>query len=96
MSATKFNAGAPAHASSESWRAGNMGLTKREHMATAIMAGLCANPGGPYQANGNSGWGIVNCAMHDIANEAVNLADALLSALTATTQPDTRDEGAVR
>jgi len=69
---------APAFASSESWRQGNSGLTKREYIAAAILAALCANPGGPYQSNASSGWSLVNCTVEQIAQEAAGLADALL------------------
>ena len=47
------------------------------------MQGLCANPGGPFQANRVSGWGFCNCAEDDVAAAARNLADALLRALAA-------------
>lgn len=43
MKPEQVNAGAPAFASSEAWRAGNMGLTKREYIAATIMAGMLVN-----------------------------------------------------
>jgi hypothetical protein len=58
------------------------GTTKREHFAAQAMAGLCANPGGPFQACNHHGWGLVNCDHSAIAKEAVQLADALLDALS--------------
>jgi hypothetical protein len=53
---------------------------QRRIIATEIMAGLVANSGGPYQSNQRSGWGIVNCEYHQIAKEAISLADALIVA----------------
>lgn len=46
--------------------------------AAKALAGLCANPGGPFQSNGHSGWGIVNCSVNDVADEAYTLAKAML------------------
>lgn len=57
------------------------GISTRAEIASRIMAGLCANPGGPFQANGASGWGFTNCGEHDIAALSVNLADALIAKL---------------
>lgn len=59
------------------------GLTKREHFAAMAMQGLCANPGGPIQANGMSGWGLCNCTMDQIGELAASLADSTLRALAA-------------
>ena len=57
------------------------GITLRAHIATQIMAGLVANPGGPIQANGMTGWGYANCIPIQVAGHAVELADALIAAL---------------
>ena len=57
------------------------GLTKREQAAIQIMAGLCANPGGPIQANAMSGWDLCNCTHEQAATVAIYLADALLDQL---------------
>lgn len=57
------------------------GLTKREAFAMAVMQGLMANPGGPVQSNGMSGWSIVNCTPDNIAGLAIEMADALLLGL---------------
>jgi hypothetical protein len=55
----------------------------RDVLAKAAMQGLCANPGGPFQANGHNGWAIVNCTVDDIANTAYDIADAMLKARDA-------------
>lgn len=55
------------------------GMTLRDWFAGQALAGLCANPGGPYQANDRSGWGLVNCGTDDIGGEAYRLADAMLA-----------------
>lgn len=59
----------------------SFGLTKRELFAAMAMHGLCANPGGPIQANGRSGWSFCNCTEDEVGDTAVSLADALLRAL---------------
>ena len=55
------------------------GMTMRDYFAAKALAGLCANPGGPFQANDASGWSIVNCSVLDIARECYGLADAMLA-----------------
>lgn len=57
-----------------------VGMTLRDYFAAKAMAGLCANPGGPFQACDRSGWRIVNCTFAQIADEAYGLADAMLAA----------------
>lgn len=60
------------------------GLTTREYFAGRALQGLLSNPGGPVQANSNTGWqSTVNCSRADVAGEAVAYADALLAALAA-------------
>ena len=61
----------------------SFGLTKREHFAAMAMQGLLANPGGPIQANGMSGWNLCNCTADQVGEFAKDLADALLRALAA-------------
>lgn len=56
------------------------GLSLRDWFAGRALAGLCGNPGGPYQAKENVGWQIVNCMPINIAEEAYHLADAMLEA----------------
>lgn len=56
------------------------GMTLRDYLAAAALQGLCANPGGPFQANDRSGWGLVNCSTFDIAGSAYDIADAMLEA----------------
>jgi hypothetical protein len=56
------------------------GMSIRDWFAGQALAGLCANPGGPFQANGMSGWAITNCTVGDIANLAVEIADAMIAA----------------
>ena len=53
---------------------------QRLTMATQILAGLAANPGGPYQENQRSGWGLCNCGHSQAAGEALALADSLMVA----------------
>lgn len=45
---------------------------RRERIATAALAGLLANPGGPIQHRPDTGWGLVNCA-EEHSEEMVNL-----------------------
>lgn len=59
-------------------------LTIRDYFAAKALQGLCANSGGPFQANNMSGWAIVNCDIDDIAAESYKLADAMLRAREAT------------
>lgn len=55
---------------------------RRERIATAVMAGLVANPGGPLQARADRGWGYVNGGDPElVAIEARELADALIAEL---------------
>ena len=56
------------------------GMTMRDYFAGQALQGLCANPGGPFQANPMSGWGFVNCTGAQIAIEAYALADDMLAA----------------
>lgn len=61
----------------------HLGMSLRDWFAGQALAGLAGNPGGPYQANSMSGWGLVNCQPRDIAGEAYALADAMLAARKA-------------
>lgn len=56
------------------------GMSLRDYFIGQALAGLCANPGGPFQANGMSGWGIVNTTEEDVATICQRLADAMLKA----------------
>jgi len=58
---------------------GHNGMTLRDYFAAQVMAGLCANPGGPFQACAQSGWTIVNCSPSDIARQCYELADAMFA-----------------
>jgi len=49
-------------------------------LASQILSGLVANPGGPYQANDRSGWGLCNCDESQVVGTAVGLAECLLAA----------------
>lgn len=79
------NDGGPAFArcgveiSDGSWVEPQSGMTLREWFAGMALAGLCANPGGPIQANGMSGWGFTNCDALNVADVATGLADAMLA-----------------
>lgn len=57
-----------------------LGMTLRDYFAAKSMHGLLANPGGPIQANGMSGWGWCNCTLEDVADFAWHIADAMLRA----------------
>lgn len=59
------------------------GMTLRDHFAGQALAGLLANPGGPVQQNGRTGWGYVNCTGAQIAETAYSLADEMLKARNA-------------
>ena len=56
------------------------GASLRDVFAWQALSGMCANPGGPIQANGMSGWGLCNCTPEDVAGMAYELADAMLAA----------------
>jgi hypothetical protein len=58
------------------------GMSIRVEIAKAMMQGLLANPGGPIQANGMSGWAFCNCKIEDVAALAVGAADALIAELS--------------
>lgn len=62
------------------------GMTIRATMAMHIMSGLLANAGGPIQANGMSGWGLVNCDLSDVAKVAVAATDFVITELNKTEQ----------
>lgn len=66
------------------------GMTLRQYAAIKAMQGLLANSGGPIQANGRTGWGLVNCTPQNIAVAAVDLADALL--LELDREPDNQED----
>lgn len=59
---------------------GSPGMSLRDYTAIEALKGLCANPGGPFQANDISGWGLVNCKLSDVAGLAFDIADAMLEA----------------
>ena len=82
--AEKTNDGGPAYPSvlykqapTENWSSDGMSL--REWYRGQALAGLCANPGGPFQANAMNGWGIVNCTADHVAKWCDELADAMLA-----------------
>lgn len=58
----------------------NEGIPVRDYFAAKVVAGLCANPGGPYQQSNQSGWTLVNCTLDQVAEEAYRLADAMIAA----------------
>jgi hypothetical protein len=57
------------------------GTSFRADAAKHILAGLCANPGGPLQHNPMSGWGFCNCSPSDVVGLAVEMADELIAQL---------------
>ncbi len=54
------------------------GMTLRDYFAAKALQGLCANPGGPFQASSREGWAYANCSENDVALVAYQLADAML------------------
>lgn len=56
------------------------GMSIRDYYAGKAMAGLLANPGGPFQRCDISGWTMVNCDHAHIAAECYRMADAMLEA----------------
>jgi hypothetical protein len=56
-----------------------LGLTKREELSARFVAGLLANSGGVIQANSQSGWGLVNCDIEQVAAFADQMALALIA-----------------
>lgn len=54
------------------------GMSLRDYLAGKVLQGLVANPGGPFQANDMSGWGLVNCTLADVVAVAYKTADAAL------------------
>jgi hypothetical protein len=56
------------------------GASLRDYFAAKAIQGLLANPGGPIQANGMSGWDWCNCAAEDVAALAWHIADTMLKA----------------
>jgi hypothetical protein len=55
------------------------GMTMRNFYKACVMQGLCANPGGPFQTNSQSGWGLVNTSHGMMAKIAGDIADAMLA-----------------
>lgn len=60
------------------FESGYGGISMRDYFAAKALQGLLANPGGPIQANGMSGWSWCNCSPEDVAYLAYSLADAML------------------
>jgi hypothetical protein len=56
------------------------GMRLRDYYAAQALAGLCANPGGPFQRCEASGWTMVNCDQNHVAAECYRLADAMMEA----------------
>ena len=52
--------------------------TLRDQFAMAALHGILANPSGPIQSNGLSGWGWCNCSPNDVTNLVYSMADAML------------------
>ncbi len=57
-------------------------LSVRDQFAKAALQGLMANPGGPVQASGMSGWSFTNCDKNDVAELAYIMADAMMAQRT--------------
>lgn len=69
------------------------GMSMRDYLAAKALQGICANPGGPYQANAACGWAIVNCTTDQIAQECYRLADSMLQVRSAATPSQEGREG---
>ncbi|WP_186056528.1 hypothetical protein [Burkholderia gladioli] len=52
----------------------------QDEFAAKAMQGLSANPGGPFQANDRYGWGLVNCTLYQVCEDAYAVAEAMLKA----------------
>lgn len=74
---------------------GHNGMLLRDYFAAQALAGLCANPGGPFQACDRSGWTMVNCGPNHIARQCYELADAMMAerAVPLTSTHQTTQEG---
>ncbi len=49
------------------------------HIAAMLMQGLLANPGGPIQANGASGWGWTNCKYQDVVDMTYDIVEEMVN-----------------
>lgn len=67
---------------------------QRDELAAKVMQGLLANPCGPIQANGMSGWNWCNCTLEDVADLAWHIADAMLRARESAPAADPVREAA--
>lgn len=56
------------------------GIDLLDYFAAKVMQGLLANPGGPVQMNGTSGWGWCNCTQEDVASFAYEIAASMIEA----------------
>lgn len=61
------------------FESGYGGMSLREYYIATLMQGLLANPAGPIQSNGASGWGWCNCSPEDVVNLVCSLADTMLT-----------------
>ena len=59
------------------------GLSIRDWLAGMALQGLLANPGGPIQANGMTGWGFTNCTPDQVAQQAIGMTEVTLAMLAA-------------
>jgi len=55
------------------------GMTVRQFYKAAAIKGLLANPGGPIQANGMTGWNYTNCGPTYVVNFCTEIADAMIA-----------------
>lgn len=64
------------------------GMTVRDYFAGQALAGLCANPGGPYQRDPTCGWSLTNCNQEIVARECYGMADTMLLERAAEKFPE--------
>jgi len=71
----------------------HLGMSLRDWFAGQALAGLLANPGGPFQANDRDGWDIVNCTLDDVARLSYQASDAMLAARSPSEPLNARTQG---
>ena len=65
----------------------HFGMSLRDYFAAQALAGLLANPGGPFQANDMNGWDIVNCTLDDVARLSYQASDTMIATRARSFEP---------